>query len=73
MSQVGQNWGVEVWVHPLFIISTLDGKNRASRPSRFTPGEGYPTPIEWVAGWDAESVSTLWRRDSPLPLAEIEL
>jgi len=38
--------------------------NRASCPSRFTSGEGYPTLIEWVAGWDAESVSTL---------AEIEL
>jgi hypothetical protein len=44
-----------------------------SRHSRFIHGEGYPAPIAWEAGWDAESVSTLWRRDSPLPLAEVEL
>lgn len=62
--KLGRIGGVEVRVHSLFIISTLNGVNRASCPSRFTSGEGYPTLIEWVAGWDAESVSTL---------AEIEL
>jgi hypothetical protein len=51
----------------VFLTSALVGGDwSASRPGRFTPGEGASVPIGKEAGWALELVWTTWRIENYL-------
>jgi len=47
--KLGRVGGVEVWVHHLFIISTLDGVNSFTPQSLYSRGRLYDA--NWMGGW----------------------
>jgi len=52
--------GLEVELHK-FLNSAPDGGDwSASRPVRFTPGEGHPVSTEWEDGWAPELALMRW-------------
>jgi hypothetical protein len=42
--------GVDVWIHSFLTSALVAGESSASRPGRFTPGEGAPG-THWIGGW----------------------